>query len=40
MITKPISRDQINARVFVCVLECLAGGVLTAVILIALARAT
>jgi hypothetical protein len=38
MITKPISRDQINSRVFVYVLECLAGAALTAVILIALAR--
>jgi hypothetical protein len=38
MITKPISRDEVNSRVFVYVLECLAGGVLTAVILITLAR--
>jgi hypothetical protein len=38
MSAKPISRHEVNSRVFVYVLECLAGAALTAVILIALAR--
>jgi hypothetical protein len=33
-----MSRRQISSRVFVYVLECVAGAVLTAVILISLAR--